>query len=98
MPNTVNYLKNDLKAIEYLGYHKTGHSTVQNILAILMEANIEDLSCPSKFYRFDHCPFIWKGFHEKNYITVFGEDQRYKGIFNGRNSSGFIKVTLTYER
>lgn len=98
MPKTAEYLKN-LSAVELLGYTKVGDNTFPNLMPVLTGLSETELQ---KFcwnadnnFRFDKCPFIWKKYKSKGFVTSFGEDSSWMGIFNYQRK-GFIQQPTDY--
>lgn len=84
MPETLKYLK-EIDAVDLLGYNKVGDNTFPNLIPALTGMSEEELrnTCwPNKTDRFDKCPFIWKNFKDNGYVTAFGEDASWMGLFN----------------
>ncbi|XP_046394681.1 uncharacterized protein LOC124162246 isoform X2 [Ischnura elegans] len=87
----------DVGAVEMNAYNKVGDNTLPNLLPILTGVSLPDANnhdpkvgkpvygkgCwPNNKYVFDKCPFIWRNFSEKGYVTMFGEDEPSIAIFN----------------
>ncbi|XP_072394029.1 uncharacterized protein [Diabrotica undecimpunctata] len=84
MPKTLNYLK-QLGAVEMLGYNKVDDNTFPNVIPALTGKLVKEIekSCwPNKNHHFDDCPFVWKSYKQKGYVTAFDEDSSWMGIFN----------------
>nr|XP_023021582.1 uncharacterized protein LOC111509955 isoform X1 [Leptinotarsa decemlineata] len=97
MPKTVDYLK-QIGVVEMLGYNKVGDNTFPNLIPVLTGMSEEELtkSCwPSSKHYFDNCSFVWKEYKKKNYVTVYGEDSSWMGLFNYQRR-GFRKQTVDY--
>ncbi|CAG9853694.1 unnamed protein product [Phyllotreta striolata] len=97
MLKTVNYLQ-EQEAVELLGYNKVGDNTFPNLMPVLTGLFEEELksSCwPSLTDHFDNCSFVWKLFKERGYLTVYGEDASWMGLFNYQRK-GFRKQTTDY--
>lgn len=98
MPQAVEYLKN-ISAVELLGYNKVGDNTFPNLIPVLTglsETELEkDCWTDDNKKRFDACPFIWKDFKTKGFVTSFGEDSSWMGIFNYVRK-GFKKQPTDY--
>ncbi|XP_066157418.1 uncharacterized protein [Euwallacea fornicatus] len=85
MPKTYEYLSRDLSAIELLGYNKVGDNTFPNLVPVLsgfFEEELKVTCWPNSKTHFDDCPFIWKEFHQYDYVTAIGEDCSPIGTFN----------------
>ncbi|XP_050512125.1 uncharacterized protein LOC126888177 isoform X1 [Diabrotica virgifera virgifera] len=86
MPKTLNYLR-QLGAVEMLGYNKVDDNTFPNVIPALTGKFVKEIQkpkgCwPNKNHHFDDCPFIWKSYKQKGYVTAFDEDSSWMGIFN----------------
>ncbi len=67
MKSSTKYLKEEMGAIEMVGYNKLGDNTFPNLVPLLMNLTIDELkrTCwPTKDSFFDDCPFIWKTFEK----------------------------------
>ncbi|XP_018319398.1 uncharacterized protein LOC108732897 [Agrilus planipennis] len=98
MRKTMDILKNELKAVEFLGYNKIGDNTFPNLIAILTGLSEDELSqvCWSNNTdHFDNCPFIWKKYKQKKFVTSYAEDASWMGIFNYQKN-GFCKQPTDY--
>lgn len=98
LPKTIDFLKNDLGAIEYFGYNKVGDNTFPNLIPMLTGENCDQLtqSCwHNNSDHFDNCSFLWSRYHQEGYATAFAEDGSWMGIFNYLKS-GFIKQPVTH--
>ncbi|XP_031351352.1 uncharacterized protein LOC116176734 [Photinus pyralis] len=97
MPKTVQVLK-EMEAVEFLGYNKVADNTFPNVIPILTglaENELAETCWHSTREKFDKCPFIWKDFSKKNYVTAFGEDAAWMGMFNYAKL-GFITQPTDY--
>ncbi|RZC39846.1 DUF229 domain containing protein [Asbolus verrucosus] len=97
MPMTVEYLKN-IMAIELLGYNKVGDNTFPNLIPFLTglsENELEKVCWEKDDKRFDKCPFVWKDYKAKGFLTSFGEDSSWMGLFNYMRK-GFQKQPTDY--
>ncbi|KAF6208899.1 hypothetical protein GE061_014641 [Apolygus lucorum] len=84
MPNTVQLLKM-MGWYSLEGYNKIEDNTFPNLIAILSGKSIQQLidTCwPSQYVFLDQCPFIWKNFSNKDYITAYAEDNSGVSTFN----------------
>ncbi|CAH0557696.1 unnamed protein product [Brassicogethes aeneus] len=82
MPKTVAYLT-QIDAVEMLGYNKVGDNTFPNLIPVLSgltEGELKDSCWHGK--HFDNCTFLWNMFKNKGYMTSFGEDSSWMGLFN----------------
>ncbi|KAK7083891.1 hypothetical protein SK128_009527, partial [Halocaridina rubra] len=100
MPQTFKYLTKDLRGIDLQGYNKVGDNTDPNLTAMLMGQHghtHHNVSCVSKTggARYDDCPIIWKHFDKKGYVTAFGEDAPWMGVFHYQKA-GFCKQPTDY--
>ncbi|XP_044266992.1 uncharacterized protein LOC123012869 isoform X2 [Tribolium madens] len=99
MPTTVDYLLRNMSAVELLGYNKVGDNTFPNLIPVLTglsETTLEEVCWnDDNNKRFDSCPFIWKDFKAKGFVTSFGEDSSWMGIFNYLRK-GFRKQPTDY--
>lgn len=97
MNSTINYLKN-IGGIELRGYNKVGDNTFPNLIPVLtgkLEEELRNTCWPNKTDRFDKCHFIWDDYKSKGYVTAYGEDASWMGLFNyGRK--GFEKQPTDY--
>ncbi|KAJ8983427.1 hypothetical protein NQ317_005892 [Molorchus minor] len=97
MPKTVNYLK-ELDAVELLGYNKVGDNTFPNLIPVLTGMTENELrnSCWHETQdHFDDCDFIWNYYKKNDYVTVYGEDSSWMGLFNYQRM-GFRKQPTDY--
>ncbi|CAH1109102.1 unnamed protein product [Psylliodes chrysocephalus] len=97
MLKTVKYLQ-EHEAVELLGYNKVGDNTFPNLMPVLTGLSEEELknNCwPSSSHYFDNCSFIWNLYKQKGYLTVYGEDSSWMGLFNYQRK-GFQKQTTDY--
>ncbi|XP_072395594.1 uncharacterized protein [Diabrotica undecimpunctata] len=97
LPKTIKFLKH-IGGVEMLGYNKVGDNTFPNIIPVLTGNSVEEITkgCwPTHNHHFDNCSFIWKSFKEKGYVTAFGEDSSWMGIFNYMKK-GFKKQPWDY--
>ncbi|KAF2896049.1 hypothetical protein ILUMI_10142 [Ignelater luminosus] len=88
----------EIGAIEFFGHSNTANNTFSNLIPMLTGLTEDELvkNCwPSRYSRFDSCPFIWKEFHNNGYATAFAEDASHIGIFN-LNKMGFEKQPTDY--
>ncbi|XP_072394031.1 uncharacterized protein [Diabrotica undecimpunctata] len=97
MPKTLNYLE-QIGTVEMKGYNKVGDNTFPNLIPALTGKHVKEIEndCwPSKRHHFDKCPFIWKSYKQKGYVTAFDEDSSWMGIFN-HLKNGFKKQPTDY--
>lgn len=100
MPKTVHYLKHN-GWLELLGYNKVGVNTLPNLAAILMGLSQDQLKkqCwPSRYEKFDNCPFIWREFSDFGYVTAYAEDEPTGSTFNYHKTGFVIPPTDYYIR
>ncbi|XP_068218699.1 uncharacterized protein [Palaemon carinicauda] len=100
MPKTYRYLTRNLHAIDLKGFNKVADNTHPNLLAILMgltKLELQKHKCQAERAKnkFDDCPFIWKTFSEKGYVTIYGEDLPEMWAFH-HDSPGFVKEPTDY--
>lgn len=94
---TVNYIKS-IGAYEMLGFNKVGDNTFPNLMPVLTGQNESELikSCwPEEHDHFDNCSFIWKDFKQQGFVTAYGEDASWMGLFNYQRR-GFHKQPTDY--
>lgn len=97
MKNTVAEIRR-LGAIEMLGYNKVGDNTFPNLLAVLAGFTEKELraSCwPKDSAALDACPWMWKEFAKRGYVSAFAEDAPWMGIFNYLKV-GFVRRPTDY--
>uniref|UniRef100_A0A1B6EWE6 Uncharacterized protein n=1 Tax=Cuerna arida TaxID=1464854 RepID=A0A1B6EWE6_9HEMI len=97
MPKTVSLLQR-MGWVEMKGYNKMDDNTFPNLMAILTGMNYTQVrkECmQTNNDPVDECPFIWKKFSEKGYITGYGEDDPTIGSFN-YEKTGFFKTPTDY--
>ncbi|CAL8141319.1 unnamed protein product [Orchesella dallaii] len=97
MTRTFDYLKNDLDAIDLQGFNKIGDATLNNTLAMLTGFDYSGVRKSGWWKKesdtFDECPWIWKNFSNKGYVTDYADD--YDSVFNYR-FVGFRKQPTDY--
>lgn len=84
MTSTHDFLTKQMHAIEFFGYHKVDDNTFPNLVPVLAGLSEKDLieSCWSDHrIPFDNCTFVWKKFKEAGFVTGFGEDASWMGLF-----------------
>ncbi|VVC33777.1 Alkaline-phosphatase-like, core domain,Alkaline phosphatase-like, alpha/beta/alpha,Protein of unknown [Cinara cedri] len=67
------------------GYTKVADNTFPNLVPILTGMTVSQLTkrCwKNSKDEIDGCPFLWKDFKEKGYVTVYMEDEPSMGTFN----------------
>ncbi|KAL1490470.1 hypothetical protein ABEB36_013158 [Hypothenemus hampei] len=99
MPKTFDFLTKQLEAIELLGYNKVGDNTFPNLIPVLtgmFENELTETCWPTSSTHFDKCPFVWKNFSERGYVTAYGEDCAWIGLFNYGKSGFKIQPTDYY--
>lgn len=98
LPKTCDYLNKELHAVEMLGYNKVADNTFVNLIPVLtglFEGELKKACWPSSNSRFDKCSFLWHNFSKQGYLTAYGEDCAWIGIFN-YGKKGFIKQSTDY--
>ncbi|CAG9825535.1 unnamed protein product [Phaedon cochleariae] len=97
MPETVKQLK-QIGAVELLGYNKVGDNTFPNLMPVLTgmtEKELTENCWPKENAFFDDCPFLWKDYKKKGFVTAYGEDSSWMGLFNYQRN-GFQNQTVDY--
>lgn len=86
LQSTTSLLENGLNAFEMKGFTKVGKNTFPNFVPLMTSLSAEELekACfiNSVLTPFDGCPFLWKNFSERNYLTAHIEDYPGISIFN----------------
>lgn len=80
------------------GYNKVGEDTLANVIPMftgMSEQQLRQNCWPNNRHSFDNCPFIWKKFADKGYLTSYSEDQLRGGTFNWK-SYGFTNSPTNY--
>ena len=85
LPNTFQYLSEELKSIDFKGYTKVGDNTYPNIWPLLSgfkaySGEFPDVDFLTEYM--DSYPFIWKNYSAQGYATMFAEDLPNLGMFN----------------
>ncbi|KAG1656245.1 hypothetical protein GQR58_024076 [Nymphon striatum] len=80
---TSKYIEKEMGALELHGYMKVADNTYPNLAAMLTGMHEQDdRKCiSSNPDSFDNCPYIWKEFTKKGFVTLFAEDQPHIGAF-----------------
>ncbi|XP_019866858.2 uncharacterized protein LOC109595872 [Aethina tumida] len=96
MPKTVDYL-HSIGSIELLGYNKVGDNTFPNLIPVLTGQFEEEIkkTCWLKNLHFDNCTYLWDLYKERGYVTSFGEDSTWMGLFNYQRR-GFTNQPTDY--
>lgn len=84
MKDTYSFLIETIGAVEFLGYNKVADNTFPNLMPVLSGKSEHELTktCwPDDSYTFDRCSFVWDYFKKAGYVTGFGEDASWMGIF-----------------
>ena len=82
LPKTVEVLR-ELGSYDFQGLMKVGDNTIPNIMAMLTGLRLfTDETFGFESNIMDQWPFLWKNFSAKNYVTMFGEDLPWMGMFN----------------
>ena len=99
LPKTYKYLKEELNAIEFLGYNKVQDNSFPNlcpILSGLTENEFFSHECqPKKPSKVDDCPFLWNRFNKLGYATLYAEDALGMSLFHFKKI-GFVKKPTDY--
>jgi hypothetical protein len=102
LPNTMNYLLNELDFMDFKGYHHLGEPTMLNAIPLLLGLPMEEYFQKIKSSweeTWDISPFIWREFNDSNYATAYIEDVPDVGTFNYGGQTGFtFKPTDFYLR
>lgn len=97
MPKTMKFLREyDWLTLE--GYTKVAENTFPNLIPILTGLSDQQLrkTCyPSQNKEIDRCPFVWKDFERRGYVTAYVEDEPKIGTFN-YNKYGFARSPTDY--
>lgn len=75
MPRTFNFLM-ELGAVELTGYNKVGDNTFPNMVPIMSgfsRQELVNLTCLRKGGFYDDCPWIFKDFKSRGYVTAYAE-------------------------
>ncbi|OWF36485.1 hypothetical protein KP79_PYT17807 [Mizuhopecten yessoensis] len=83
---TESYLRNELDAVELLGYNKAALNTFPNVLMMLLGITWGEMNDPMEYY--DGYPFIWKDFMKNGYVSLTGRDSYNFSVFH-HLSKGF---------
>ncbi|KAF6209770.1 hypothetical protein GE061_015520 [Apolygus lucorum] len=100
MPKTVQLLERTGWYV-LKGYNKIEDNTFPNLMAILSGNNVQQLKQTcwyDQYVHFDSCPFIWKEFSKKGYITAYAEDKSLMGTFNCVKAGFYDSPTDYYLR
>ncbi|CAG5127706.1 unnamed protein product [Candidula unifasciata] len=83
LPDSLNFLKKDLKAVIFEGYNIVGDATTQALLPMFLGQLQHEI--PDILERhLDGLDFVWKRYRERGYVTLFAEDEPHLGVFNLR--------------
>lgn len=99
MPLTLNFLKTNLRAVEFFGYNKVADNTFLNLIPVLAGLSEKELneSCwPSEESVFDDCSFVWDQYHAAGFTTGFCEDAHWEGGIFSHLVPGFRKQPTDY--
>ncbi|KAK4286761.1 hypothetical protein Pmani_040150 [Petrolisthes manimaculis] len=97
LPKTFGFLQ-ELGAVELTGYNKVADNTFPNLVPILSGLSKMELikhPCMPKSRTFDACPWIFKDFKSRGYVTAFVEDAPWMGIFRYMQN-GFLYPPTDY--
>ncbi|XP_034253581.1 uncharacterized protein LOC117652630 isoform X3 [Thrips palmi] len=99
MPKTRAFLERRLAASSMLGYNKVEDNTFPNLVPLLSGLSVPELkkACwTNSTTHFDACPWIWKSFNAKGYVSMFAEDTAWMGLFHYL-SRGFVNQPTDYD-
>ena len=80
------------------GYNKIADNTFPNLMAVLTGMNVTQVTStcfPSNAKKIDDCPFIWKNYSQRGYLTAYFEDEAELGTFNYAKY-GFLNAPTDY--
>lgn len=97
LPKTVQYLKQEMGAIEMYGYTKVGDNTFPNLIPLLTGLRVEEVTNRiwSEMEPLDKLPFLWKLFARGGWSTLYAEDTPQISTFNYLKQ-GFLKQPTDY--
>lgn len=103
LPQSYDFLTNDLKGDVLQGYNIVGDGTPQALIPILTGFNELELPETRKrmknsMYVDEAYPFIWKDYEREGYVTAFNEDIPNVGTFSYRLNGFRAKPTTHYMR
>ena len=81
LPQTMQYLSNNLHSIDMLGYTKVGLNTLPNMIPFLTGRRFDEIYEGGKV-PLDYLPLIFQDYSKAGYLTFFGEDAPHMGLFN----------------
>ncbi|GAB6030797.1 hypothetical protein CHUAL_007644 [Chamberlinius hualienensis] len=85
MPDTFDYLVNNMMAIDMLGYNKVGLNTFPSLIPYLTGNSTDELAKAcwggGGTNTFDNCTFLWDIFASAGYRTAFVENYDDYGLF-----------------
>lgn len=89
LPNTHQYIKDELEAVTLNGYNIVGDGTPQALIPILTGKTEKELPevRRRKLFRSNYVnayPFVWNNFSSAGYVTAFAEDVPAIGTFTYR--------------
>ncbi|KAL1479639.1 hypothetical protein MTO96_051697 [Rhipicephalus appendiculatus] len=84
LPETVNFVREELGAFELLGYNKVGDNAYPNQRALVTGLDFDETLkyAPNGFYDSLASRMIWQQYAERGYRTMLLEDWAKYGIFN----------------
>ena len=101
MPQTHEYLVNELDAVEFNGFNSLGPGTLWSVFPLLAGQDLNEFwrDCWSnETDYFDDCPWIWKEFANRGYRTSYAEDYKDgSAIFNEQPRRGFAQQPVHYD-
>lgn len=97
MPETRNYLLQNMSAFELIGYNKVADNTFVNIVPMTTGKFVKELPWTEDMTNvpFDKYDFIWKKYSQRGYRTLFSEDAPAIQVFDYLKA-GFSKFPADY--
>ncbi|CAN7997927.1 unnamed protein product [Ixodes pacificus] len=97
-PKTIQYLKEEMSAIEMYGYTKVGDNTFPNLVPLLTGLRQEELSNGiwNEGEFLDKLPFVWKPLAKSGFCTLYAEDSPVISTFNYLKPGFLVQPTDYY--
>ncbi|XP_052271756.1 uncharacterized protein LOC127872463 [Dreissena polymorpha] len=96
LPKSLNFLRNEMGAYDFVGYRKVGENTYPNLVALLTGKSHSSFPFVTNNWAYaDSLPFLWKEPFMKSVATVYSEDRAEIAAFN-YIKRGFEKVPTDY--